>query len=119
MCGTELTKMESGCTRCLSCHPITKPTSAPPKKENPRVDVPWTEERIRSIVQDELENWHKTTTVHTEKKDLVLTDVAIPADMDWRAKAKKLGIPLAKETGGARKKVDVLADIKSAEADDN
>jgi hypothetical protein len=111
--------MESGCTRCLKCYPIAEAPVVPEKKQNPKIDEPWTEERIRAIVQDELENWHKTTTVHTEKKDLVLTDVAIPADLDWRAEAKKLGISLSQETGGARKKVDVLADIKSAKADDN
>ena len=119
ICETELTEMESGCTRCLKCYPITEVSTPQPKKENPKIDVHWTEERIRSIVQDELENWHKTTTVHTEKQDLVLTEVPIPADMNWREEAKRLGISLSKETGGARKKVDVLADIESAKADDN
>ena len=122
MCETELTEMESGCTRCLKCYPLTGATEPEPKKENPRIDIPWTEERIRKIVQDELENWHKTTTVHSESGTLKLTDVPIPADMNWREEAKSLNIPLSKETGGARKKVDVLADIekaKSPQGDDN
>lgn len=33
--------------------------------------------------------------------------------LDWRAEAKKLGVPLNKPTGGARKKIEVLADIKA------
>ncbi len=36
-----------------------------------------------------------------------------PPDMTWRQEAKALGIRLSQPTGGARKKVDVLADIKA------
>jgi hypothetical protein len=110
------------------------------------VDVPWTQERIldaiedkvRSWIVDELENWHIMKTVHTEKMDLTVTDVAAPDSIDkpkvvvagggeipegieipltppkWTDQAKELGIPLMKETGGRRKKDDVLQDIEDA-----
>ena len=35
-------------------------------------------------------------------------------ELTWRQQAKQLGIPLNKETGGSRKKEDVLADIVTA-----
>jgi hypothetical protein len=92
------------------------------KEPNKKVDAPWTEERIRDIIKDELENWHKTTIVTKESGDLKLTDVAIGDDVNWRQRAKDLGIKLSQESGGARKKVDVLADIaektKSPQGDD-
>lgn len=37
---------------------------------------------------------------------------------NWRTQAKNLGIPLNKETGGSRKKVDVLAEIESCYKED-
>lgn len=139
MCGAELTKMETGCLRCLKCKPIVEPPK-PKEDESKYVDVPWTPKRIldaiedtvRRWIQDELENWHKMTTVHTEKMDMTLTEVAtnrddvvvagggeIPDDVEipltppkWTDQAKELGIPLNKETGGRRKKDDVLKDIE-------
>ena len=36
-----------------------------------------------------------------------------PPPFNWRAQAKELGISLMQSTGGARKKVDVLAEIES------
>jgi hypothetical protein len=111
-CKTELTELESGCLRCLRCKPLPKENKNPVvKPDNKKVDQPWTEERIRTIVRDELEDWHKATTVHTETGKLKLTEVAVPDKVDWRGEAKKLGIKLTKDTGGAKKKDDVLAEI--------
>jgi hypothetical protein len=91
------------------------------KKENVKVDEPWTEERIRNIVVDELENWHKTTVLASQKEgwgtdrpSLVATDVAIPDKIDWRGKAKELGIAVYdQELKRPRLKADVLADIEA------
>jgi len=46
----------------------------------------------------------------------------VKPELTWRDEAKELGVPLTKEAGGARKKVDVIADIakkKSPEKDVN
>ena len=140
MCKTELTKMETGCMRCLTCKPVLA-GPAPIKKdaENRRVDEPWTQERIwdtiedkvRAAITDELENWHIGTTVHKEKMDLKLTDVAIPDSIDpqvvvagggeipedvvipneppkWTDQAEELGI-----SWRGRKKLEVLDDIEA------
>ncbi len=126
-CETELTFMEkSKCLRCLKCHPVTE--FVPPKgKETAYVDVPWTEERIlaliekrvREVVQDEMENWYIKGQDVDSEQDIANTviDRVAPRQPDnppkgWRAQAKELGVPLNKETGGSRKKIDVLKDIE-------
>jgi hypothetical protein len=114
-------KGEDTCLRCLKCNPMPNGNKiVKAKKENVRVDVPWTEERIRDIVRDELENWHQTTVLTKQKEGwgedepvVVATDVAVPDKVDWRGQAKKLGVSLVKETGGARTKASVLEDIEA------
>lgn len=136
-CSTELTQMtnaagEPTCMRCLKCHPL--PVEMKPeqkKKDEPRyVDVPWTEERIRNIVVDELENWHKMTTVNDG--DMTLTEVAVPDELikpkvvvagggeipenveipdsppKWTDQAESLGI-----SWRGRKKIEVLDEIEA------
>jgi hypothetical protein len=130
-CKNELVWIEKAkCNRCLTCHPMPKEVKPVEKESNKRVDESWSEERIRDIVKDELENWHKTTVLTKQREGwgedepvVVATDVAIGDDVNWRQRAKDLGVSLSQETGGARKKVDVLADIaektKSPIVDDN
>ncbi len=89
------------------------------------------EKRIREIVVDELENWHIQKPPVTRDDYNALIDpplreefnqsrnltasesVVAVTNMTWRQEAKALGIRLSQPTGGARKKVDVLADIKA------
>ena len=140
ICGEELTEMKNAegevtCKRCLACKPIVEPPK-PKADETKYVDVAWTEERIRVLIRDELENWHKMTLVH--KGNMTLTEVAAPDGVKekvavagdvteipegveipgtipkWTDQAKELGISLMKETGGRRKKDDVLQDIENA-----
>ena len=132
-CETKLTEMKNGegettCLRCLNCHPLTKYV-APAKKEDRYVDIPWTDERVIEVIdrvvpdmiRETLENWHiqkpPVTKDEIEKPTVPITDellnqVAVIQDTpNWRARAKELGISLSQPTGGARKKVDVLAEI--------
>lgn len=104
-CKKELTFLDdSKCWRCLICNPLPKEEPAPPKEKKPFLDVHITEERVREIVRDELENWHiqkpPVTAVEAKKIDSALRT-------DWRVQAKELGIPLFQ-----RKKADVLKDIE-------
>jgi hypothetical protein len=118
-CETELTKdTERDCLVCLRCHPIDdNPAPTPAKKENIRVDVPWTDERILKLVrplieeicQDMIQEFYVPRSESADSADTVVIDE------EWRAKAKRLGVSLAKKTGGARKKVDVLTEIASLE----
>jgi len=73
------------------------------------------EERIREIVRDELENWHirKPPITGDEIAEILPPSSVVPKEQTWRQKAKELNIPIQKETGGMRKKVDVLADIEA------
>lgn len=146
LCKRPLTYLEdSKCWRCLICNPL--PKDVPKFKEVKKfLDVAMTEERvkeilteqviageerIREIVQDELENWHiqKPTVTKTETDNTVkllnkivdppLSNARIdgavesgelitrePEPLNWRQEAKELGIPLFQ-----RKKADVLAEI--------
>ena len=112
-CREELTVIKkTGCRRCLNCHPINDVPVVPFKKETKYVDITLTEGRVREIVRDELENWHLQKPSVT--KDEITSIVEEPES--WRQTAKRLGISLSQATGGVRKKVDVLADIKEAVA---
>ena len=109
-CKKELVKDEKrGCMFCPSCHPLQKEQPKEEEKERHYVDIKMTEARVRVIVRDELENWHiqKPSVTRDEIKEVV----APPTD--WRQQAKDLGIILTKPTGGARKKIDVLAEIQA------
>lgn len=136
MCGAVLTEMKTGCMRCLICKPIVDPPKPKAPDDSKRVDQPWTPERIldaiedtvRTWMQDELENWNKMTTVHTEKLDLKLTEVAtnrpdvhvagggeIPDNVEipleppkWTDQAEELGIKWR-----GKKKTDVLDEIEA------
>ena len=132
------------CWRCLVCNPIreTKPTEKLKKKyidvtitdkmvreivkeelqslSKDTID----EEKIREIVMDEMANWHiqKPPATRDEITEAVgagggQTEVIEPTVITgptWRQRAKELSVPLNKETGGSRLKVDVLADIEAA-----
>ena len=144
ICKRPLTYMEKQkCWRCLVCNPL--PKDAPqPKKEKKFLDVAMTDERvkeilaervtvseehIREIVRDELENWYiqKPPVTANEVINEVLPPVELPegamrtdedmakieaereiVSQDWRAQAKALGIPLYH-----KKKEDVLAEIEA------
>ena len=123
ICKRPLTYLEkSKCWRCLVCNPLTKtaPTIEPKKKY---VDVKMTEERVREICQDVLENWHiQKPPVTTEELEKLTgtnnAEVPIKTEPEtWRQKAKRMGVKTHNDyTGGARKKVDVLAEMEAKEA---
>jgi len=120
---------ESRCWRCLICNPLPKKVEAPPQSEHKYVDVKMTEDRVREIVRDELQNWHIQQPPVTRAEINQLPEsqsFAEPIEENWRQKAKRLGIPIQKEPKGSgmRKKEDVLADIarlteKSSDEDNN
>ena len=113
-CQTELTEMDTGCKRCLTCNPLTKYV-APAKKQRRDIDLPWTDERVIEVIdrvvpdmiREVLENFLKqkppaeidTTPVRTHGKI-------------WRDQAKELGIEVYdKVNKRPRLKVDVLKEI--------
>ncbi len=128
---------ESNCWRCLKCNPIPiyTPTEQTRKK---LVDAKMTTDEVRAIVkeemaglreiiQDELANWHIQKPPITKDEiveavgvggENIHISVQLPKPETWRQQAKELGIPLNKETGGSRKKVDVLADIETSRSRD-
>ena len=115
-CGEELTFMEeSKCFRCLKCKPIVKKRQVPKKSESKYIDVPWTEDRIRKIVREELEDWHIQKPPVTKKEIDTITEQPVAT---WREQAKELGIPLYHKT-----KKQVLAEIvektKASQKDNN
>lgn len=122
-CNTGLTKDEKrDCLVCLRCHPVNENPVPAPKKQNVKVDEPWTagrikelvEPMIREIVVDEIENYHiRPKEADVESIIDVVAEQAEPVATDWRAQAKELDIPLNKETGGSRKKIDVLDEIEA------
>jgi len=75
------------------------------------------EERIREIIQDELADWHiqKPPVTRNEIAETIPPSSEVPKPETWLQKAKRLGVPTHQETGGIRKKGDVLADIEAAE----
>ena len=129
------------CYRCLTCKPYPKKAPPAPKPEDRSIDVRLTEARVREIVRDEIENWclqrppvsraeiesvinevintgivpdTAQSVSHEPIQCVVESNEPIQVQVSWREQAKALGIPLAKETGGARKKINVLADIEAA-----
>lgn len=136
-CKRELTYLEdTKCWRCLVCKPLPKGTEVLEEVKKEYIDrtvnentlearLVEFEEKVREIVRDELENWHiqKPSVTATEiqglTQDVVIKDeVGLEPHIEtWRQTAKRLNIPLAKETGGARKKVDVLADIEAKQTE--
>ena len=111
-CEGELTKdVKRGCLVCMRCNPPIKFVPQE-KKETNYVDVPWTEEKIRELVRDEIENWH-IPRLKDEAGGLMPTEIVVTPEpeLTWRQKAKALGIRTSQ-----RKKVDVLADIKEKES---
>lgn len=127
-CTGELTRDEErGCYFCPVCNPVpTAPVIAEEPEPNKRVDEPWTDKRIREIVQDELMNWHikKPSVTASEIKATVgggeanVNETVIKQDTPkpetWRETAKRLEIPVYdKDKKCPRKKVDVLSDIEA------
>ncbi len=129
----------SVCLKCYPNALKAQPIPLPKKQENKRVGMAMTDEMVREIVRDELsktgrkmetrtasevvedDDFGEMTATevaearkgNTEIKELTATEVIAEMDItdNYRAHAKALGIPLNQPTGGARKKIDVLADI--------
>lgn len=78
-------------------------------------EKPINEARIRAIVKEMI--------LPLEAKLLTALEGINKTEKSWTDQAKKLGISLMKETGGRRKKEDVLKDIeeklKDPETDNN
>lgn len=114
LCKGELTRDEErGCFRCLLCNPIQAKPVEQPKDEGNYVDTgtKWTEEKIRALIRDELENWHIQKPPVTAKE--IAADVV--SDKTWRDKAKEMGVSLYDHDKKCpRKKTDVLEDMKKA-----
>lgn len=132
-CKTETVWDEKGaCWRCPKCHPPTDGKPTPPKEKPKLLDIKFTEEQIRNIVRDELENWHikkpavtrdevekltdkerlskaieKSFMAKTAHKSDAMgpTEASVP---NWRQQAKELGIKIF-----GKKKVDILAEIEA------
>ena len=113
-CKETLTVMESGCKRCLECHPINTKPPVQKKDDGKYVDVPWTDERIWASIEDKVRDMIEELTVTKtdiedapqETVDSAETIVIEPKS--WREEAKELGIDLFQ-----RKKADVLKDIEA------
>lgn len=80
-------------------------------------------ERIREIIRDELENWHiQKPPVTRDEIDTSTNNADIPIEPKpetWRQKARRMGVKTHNDyTGGARKKVDVLAEMAAKETSD-
>lgn len=113
-CNGELAHDEKrNCMFCPICYPPNRTQPSPPKEKPKLVDVAMTEERVREIVRDELENWHirKPPVTKTEVEELTISDTFNQKRLDtmsWRLQAKELGIELYHRT-----KADVLAEIET------
>lgn len=70
----------------------------------------FTEQQIREICREEIS---KASTKPTDLKGSAKKDP--PDPHGWREKAKRLNIPITQKTGGARKRVNVEADIAAKE----
>ena len=103
-CNGELTHdKERDCYVCLNCNPTPKPRKPEKPKERTYVDRGMTEEMVREICMDVLENWHvKKPSVTVEEIDEIVKPKS------WQEQAKDLGI-----NPYGRKKEVVLAEITS------
>jgi hypothetical protein len=83
------------------------------RKDNVKVDEPWTDERIKKVVDPLIREicLELIQEFYVPKTEPVVDEQPEAVEKSWREQAKELGVPLSQETGGARKKVDVLADI--------
>ena len=121
-CQTELTQMtneagEPTCMRCLKCHPM--PSGKPvvkAKKDNVKVDEPWTDARILKLVrplieeicQDLIQEFYIPKTESVDSAETIVID----QEKTWREQAKDLSIDVYdKELKRPRLKTDVLLDI--------
>lgn len=118
------------CWICLHCntHPATRnkqTAEATEEKKRKLVDETMTEKKvteivaktIKDIVREELANLNipQPPVTRAEINQLPESQSLI-APENWRIRAKRLGVRLTQETGGVRKKADVLADIEKAES---
>ena len=129
-CRTELSyDKERACSFCSRCNPPQIKAVKAEEKERRYVDVRLTEGRVREIVEeiidklvpDMIRDIKQTTqekldevSVRAIKNDTVQVSHERELDQhrNWRSEAKELGVPLNQETGGSRKKEDVLNDIE-------
>lgn len=87
------------------------------------IKVEISHEQFREIVRDELENWHiqKPSVMKDEIAETVTmgssanNEETVITEETWLQKAKRLSVPTHYESGGMRKKVDVLKDIEAKE----
>ena len=77
-------------------------------KQFMRCEVPPTEDQVRKQEAAPYLTLHNSTDAFNIASKGESPDEPEPT---WRQQAKQLGIPLNKETGGSRKKEDVLTDI--------
>ena len=110
-CATVLEQDEKrNCMYCPVCHPANRKVAESVEVEHKYLDNKPTEDRVIAMIKDivpgmiraELENWHNP------KED---------TEVNWRDQARSLGISLNQESGGSRKKADVLADIAAKTED--
>ncbi len=116
------------CKFCPICYPPNRTQPAPVKEKKKYLDVKMTDERVIElikehvgpIIREELENWHiQKPPVTREEIDNSTNNADIPVEPKpetWRQKARRMGVKTHNGyTGGARKKVDVLADMERIE----
>lgn len=132
-CNGELERDEKrDCLRCPVCYPIQEAQPEPEKDMSKYVDVgkKWTEEGIRALIKDELEDWYLQRPSVTAKDVVALTtetgtlpdeEAAVVPTVEqtqlptktWRDVAKGMNVSLYDhERKCPRKKVDVLEEIK-------
>jgi len=124
ICNGELTYLEDRkCLRCLRCHPDT-PSVPALEPEKPKIlNEKITEEKVRDIVIMEINRRVKPPLSRDAIRQIVSevlassgATVAAEDVLTWRQRAKKMGIPLHRESGGMRKKEEVLADMEKVTA---
>jgi hypothetical protein len=124
-CKAELVRdKERNCWYCPVCHPDPNP-KAPPVEEpkSKLIDVKFTEQQIREIVRDELENWHihkppvtrgeiEVAAAQLIANGEVISEIKEASENpnDWRRRARELGINQKHKT-----KEQILEEIKQKE----
>lgn len=142
VCKRPLTKLGEpwNCWICLTCnkHPdvVNKMKKQDDKRESKYIDKPMTEERVKEIAgrgmtaedirQIVRETFSEFSTKEGADPDYPPTHAEIQTmtapenvnagpDWTWLQKAKSLGVKTHKETGGLRKKSEIIADMEAKE----